>query len=195
MVLSGNSSISQASKKRIRCFQCQINVRPEQKQHEQVVFFNFSNKKWTLQPRFPRYSIWVLNSHGFQHKLEPLMPSRTDFPPVLKALYPGRDYRWWEAREDAAAPPCFVLGCTGTYHLEGTEWSGTLLLSANRSLQLFRKSGKFLLNVNMSAVWYTDWISDNHRQNWHKTSFAHRIVGFLETRTLLENLNLDQNVT
>lgn len=78
MLLSGNSSISQASKKRIWCFQCQINVRPEQKQHEQKVFFNFPNKKWTLQPRFSRYSIWVLNSHGFQHKLENLMPSRTE---------------------------------------------------------------------------------------------------------------------
>lgn len=58
--------------------QCQIYVRPEWKQHEQV-FFNLSNEKRTLQPRFSSYRIWILNSHRFQRKLETLMPSRTEF--------------------------------------------------------------------------------------------------------------------
>lgn len=32
----------------------------------------------TLQPKFSRYSIWVVRSYGFGHKMEALMSSRTE---------------------------------------------------------------------------------------------------------------------
>lgn len=72
-------------RKRIWCFQCQLNVRPEWKQHEQKVFFKFSNTKIDLTAQVFRVQYWVVNSHGFQ--LENLMTSGTEmFQPPSKHL-------------------------------------------------------------------------------------------------------------
>lgn len=141
--------------KRILCFQCQINVRPQWRQHEQKVFFNFSNKKWTLQLRVSRYSIWAVNSHGFQHKLETLICLQEQ-----RFFHPSSKHHIQAGATDGERHEkmLLLLIWTGTYHVEGMEGRGTLPLSANHSLQLFRKIGKFLLNVNMSAAWYAGYL-------------------------------------
>lgn len=71
------ASISQASKKKNLMFsmsnECQARVEAAEK-----VFLTSLIKNGPCSPAFLRYHIWVLNSHGFQCKLETLMPPRTE---------------------------------------------------------------------------------------------------------------------
>lgn len=64
-------------RKRTWCFQCQMNVRPEWKQHRRFSLTSLI-KNGPCSPAFLRYHIWILNSHGFQCKLETLMPPGTE---------------------------------------------------------------------------------------------------------------------
>lgn len=77
-------------RKRIWCFQCQMNVRPEWKQHKRFSL-TYLIKKWTLQPSFLKVpylgtqfswiSVWARNINATKNR---------DSALILKALYPGK---------------------------------------------------------------------------------------------------------